>query len=69
MKLDENKTYSRKDNILYEEGVPIVKITFSKFIDIEKLRPEGVKYMERYMNAYPDYYEKIKPTEEQLTLF
>jgi len=69
MVLDIEKSYIRKNNVLYEEGVPIVKFTFSKFIDIEKLRPEGVKYMERYMNAYPDYYEKIKPTEEQLTLF
>lgn len=69
MKLDENKTYSRKDNILYEEGVPIVKFTFSKFIDIEKLRPEAVRYMQRYIDAYPDYFEELKPNNEQLTLF
>ena len=69
MKLDENKAYSRKDNILYEEGIPIVKFTFSKFIDIEKLRPEAVRYMQRYIDAYPDYFEELKPNNEQLTLF
>ena len=69
MKLDENKTYSRKDNILYEEGIPIIKFTFSKFIDIEKLRPEAVRYMQRYIDAYPDYFEELKPNNEQLTLF
>ena len=69
MKLDENKTYSRKDNILYKEGIPIIKFTFSKFIDIEKLRPEAVRYMQRYIDAYPDYFEELKPNNEQLTLF
>lgn len=69
MVLDIEKSYIRKNNVLYEEGIPIIKFTFSRFIDVENMRIAGIKYMQRYIELYPNYCEKITSKEKQLTLF
>lgn len=65
--LDENKNYSRYDNILYQDDVPILKFTHSRFPDWgplsatrKYLSNQGVAYMQRYINAYPQYYELME---------
>ena len=41
-------TYSRKSNIVFENGIPIIKLK-QNFIDIEKLSATGIIYTNRYM--------------------
>jgi len=65
MILDASKTYSRKNGILYEEGIPI--IDFGTFIDVDKLRPEGIDYMNRYMAMYPGNFKLI--TMKEIKIF
>lgn len=79
MKLDLTAGYGRVNNILYQDGVEIVKFTFSNFCDFDELSEDGVKYMERYISGYwdkqyfdllPGYYQiyggeqQISPTQE-----
>lgn len=54
MILDKTATYKRIDNILYQDDVAIVKFTFSRFCDVQKLSEGGVDYMQRYMDGYRD---------------
>jgi len=74
MQLDLEAGYGRLDNTLYQDGVPIVRFTFSKFPDYDELSPDGVKYMQRYIEGYKDRnyfdilpgYWTIYPKEEDI---
>lgn len=59
--LNLKKSYSRFNNILYADGIPIVKFTYSRFPDFEVLRDQGVIYMQNYINSYKDknYYTML----------
>lgn len=70
--LDPNKKYSRKNNIIYENETPILKLNLkNKFIDIEELSVQGVIYMNNFMQMFPDSVENIiqEKISEQLELF
>jgi DNA polymerase-3 subunit epsilon len=65
--LDEKKDYSRYDDILYADGIPIVKFTVGTFSDwgLESATKQclslgGVRYMQKYINLYPNNYEIMK---------
>ena len=65
--LDLKKDYARYNNILYEDGNPIIKFTVSNFCDLGPERAmksylglQGVKYMQAYMNMWPNYWEIYK---------
>ena len=65
--LDLKKDYARYNNILYADGNPIIKFTFSKFCDWgpntsskQYLKEQGVKYMQKYMNMWPNHWEEYK---------
>ena len=56
-----NKNYSRYNNILYEDDIPIAKFTEHNFPDWglhnnpkEYLRKQGVIYMQKYMRMFPE---------------
>jgi hypothetical protein len=70
--LDPANTYSRKSNVIYENGVPIIKLKHN-FIDLEKLSETVINYMNRFMVMFPDLFEIIVKKEEeindQLSLF
>ena len=70
--LDPNKKYSRKNNIIYENETPILKLNLkNKFIDIEELSAQGVIYMNNFMQIFPESSETIvqEKISEQLDLF
>lgn len=61
---DNRKHYTRYNNILYEDGVPVVKFTSSKFIDVGNMTPagkpmsdKGMEYIRKYMRMFPNNYE------------
>lgn len=70
--LKNNCNYSRKTNIIYQNDVPIIQLK-QKFIDVEKLSPTGINYMNKYMEMFPELFEKIEQKEKessnQLSLF
>lgn len=62
--LDLKKEYTRHNNILYCDRQPIVKFTVSKFPDANEYNPglkhlslQGVKYMQKYINMFPNNFE------------
>lgn len=57
------KTYSRKSNIIYENGIPIIKLK-QNFIDVEKLSEIGISYTNRYIEMFPNLFEIIVQKEE-----
>lgn len=72
--------WKRENNILIackDDGVeiPLVKFTYSNFIDVTILSKEGSQYMQRYVAMFPQHCEILyppkaeKPKEQQLTLF
>lgn len=69
--------WKRENNVLiacttHGEEIPLVKFTFSKFIDVTILSKQGGEYMERYVAMFPQYCEILYPPKEQkqqLTLF
>ena len=65
-------TYSRKSNIVFENGIPIITLK-QNFIDVEKLSKTGISYTNRYMEMFPNLFEIIVQKEEepneQLSLF
>lgn len=70
--LDPNKKYSRKNNIIYENQTPILKLNIkNKFIDIDELSVQGVIYMNNFMQMFPHSVENIvqEKISEQLELF
>jgi len=70
--LNPNNTYSRKSNVIYENGIPII-ILKHNFIDIENLSETVISYTNRYMEMFPDLFEiivkKEKEINDQLSLF
>jgi len=70
--LNPNNTYSRKSNVIYENGIPIIKLK-QNFIDIEKLSETVINYTNRYMEMFPDLFEmienKIENKPKQFSLF
>lgn len=74
MKLDIFKNYSRKGNVIYENGIPVVKLKQSNIhLNIEKLSDDGINYMNRYIEMFPDLVEiiveKSEKKNEQISLF
>lgn len=57
MALDPNKTYCRKDSILYLDELPLIWFIADNFVDIEKLTGQGIDYMNRYMRMWPNRFE------------
>lgn len=57
--LNKDFVYSRHNNILYQNGIPLYKFTYSRFPDFDVLTNQGTIYMEKYLNMYPQYFEKI----------
>lgn len=53
----EDTVYKRVDNILYANDLPIIKFTHSKFPDFDPLSQQGVKYMQSYIDMWPQHYE------------
>jgi hypothetical protein len=67
---------SRKDNVIFAnlthgDQVPLVRLK-QNFIDLNILEGQALKYMEKYMEMFPQLWEYIKEEKkenEQLTLF
>lgn len=65
---------SRKNNVIIAnlidgEEVPLIRLK-QKFIDVMILSGEAMKYMERYLEMFPNLWEKIEKEDKvQLTLF
>lgn len=56
--LDINRKYSRKDNVVYDDtGKPVIKMLAHKFPDWEILSNEGINYINRYREMYPQNIE------------
>ena len=53
-------TYSRIDNVIYENGNPYI-ILFQKFPDVKILNEKVILYMNKYLQANPTLY-KIHPS-------
>jgi hypothetical protein len=70
--LNLSNTYSRKSNVIYENGIPKIQLK-QNFIDIEKLSETVINYMNRFMVMFPDLFEiiikKEKEIYDQLSLF
>ena len=63
MRLDPNKNYARINNIIYEDGIPVIEILREgNFINFDKLSQGGIKYMNNYLNMFPNREGKIEPT-------
>lgn len=56
--LTQSKSYSRRNNIIYEDGTPIIRLA-QNFIDAEDLKPETIDYMNRYLAQSDKLYEII----------
>ena len=72
--------WKRENNILiackYDATeIPLVKFTYSNFIDVAILNIEAIRYMEQYVAMFPHHCEILFPpkieesTDQQLTLF
>ena len=59
MVLNKANTYSRKNSIIYENGIAIIKCKQS-FIDLEKLSDTAIDYMNRYFQMFPELFEKLE---------
>ena len=58
--IDFKKDYARYNNILYENGIPIIKFINGNFCDLgpntvmrKYINEQGMKYMQRYINMFP----------------
>lgn len=69
MRLNYENNYSRKNNILFENGRPILKFTFSNFIDIDKLKPGAIDYMNKYIAMWPNHFELMKTNNDVIKFF
>jgi DNA polymerase III subunit epsilon len=54
-----DKNYSRRANIIYEQGAPIIRLK-QKFIDIDNLNDTTIEYMNRYLAMWPHHWELIQ---------
>lgn len=59
--------YSRVDNIIYCDDLPIIKLK-QKFINIERLDENVIHYMNKYLEMWPNLFEQInmKNTESNI---
>lgn len=55
MFLEPSGSYSRINNIIYEDGLPYIRL-YQNFIDVQSLEPNVVKYMNNYLEANPNLY-------------
>lgn len=69
IKLDLSKSYSRINNVVYENGIPIFKHTGSRFIDVEKFNDSTINYTNRYIEINPGLIEILKPMKRIVKLF
>lgn len=60
MKLNLAQTYKRIDNILYCEDIAIVKFIKDQFPDFDSLTLQGIRYMQKYIDMYPQYCEVLE---------
>ena len=68
MQLNAENIYSRKENVLYENEVGILKFK-QNFINLENLNSNAISYMQSYIEMFPDLVELIQEEKQQLTLF
>lgn len=68
MILDYSKKYSRINNVIYEEGIPIFRIA-SNLIDIKDLRDGGITYMNSYAAMYPEKIIEMEKTRNVFKMF
>ena len=68
MQLNAENIYSRKENVLYENEVGILKFK-QNFINLENLNANAISYMQSYIEMFPDLVELIQEEKQQLTLF
>ena len=70
--LNQANTYSRKSNVIYENGIAIIKLK-QNFIDIENLSETVISYTNRYMEMFPDLFgmieNEIENKPKQFSLF
>ena len=68
MQLNIENIYSRKENVLYENGIGILKFK-QNFINLQNLNANTISYMQSYIEMFPDLVELIQEEKQQLTLF
>ena len=61
MFLDTEKSYSRINNIIYENGKAIIYL-FQRFIDVECMPENVINYMNRYLEANQNLFSTTKMT-------
>jgi hypothetical protein len=72
--VENNYFYSRESNIIYanlDDGdkVPLIHLK-QKFIDLKILGGQAFDYMNRYLEMFPELWDRIKEEpKQQLTLF
>lgn len=62
MRLKVGGNYSRINNIIYEDGKPVIELLECSFIDQPQLTDRMIKYMNNYLNMFPNREGKIEPT-------
>ena len=68
MILDPKKSYARLNNIIYENGMPIIWLK-QIFVDVETMKENVVNYMNRYLEANPDLYSLKQPMRKIVKMF
>ena len=63
--LKPNLHYSRKNSIVYHEGVPLVTFD-SYFPDFDRLSVTGIEYLNKYMSMYPDKFKILDKVEDKI---
>jgi hypothetical protein len=72
--VENNYFYSRESNVIYanlDDGdkVPLIRLN-QKFIDLKILGGQAFDYMNRYLEMFPELWDRIKEEpKQQLTLF
>jgi hypothetical protein len=72
--VENNYFYSRESNVIYanlDDGdkVPLICLK-QKFIDLKILGGQAFDYMNRYLEMFPELWDRIKEEpKQQLTLF
>lgn len=68
MILDPKKSYARLNNIIYENGMPIIWLK-QIFVDVEIMKENVINYMNRYLEANPDLYSLKQPMKKLVKMF
>lgn len=66
--LSKDKKYSRFNNVIYEDGQPIIYLKH-KFIDLENLTDYQIDYMNRFLNMYNELFTKTQPMAKIIKMF